>query len=195
MVLVTSLGFVRAYPTAVLAPSVEAPVPLTFEQPLPGWPVAALGTAKDAYVVVATDAGRGLRYAIRDVPGTGLQALNRDDEETIIGALTSHAEDELLLLTANGYARRLPLAAVFAPEKANSHGRVLISRRPLRALAHARPHLQAITTAGLRPVDAGAIPCEDDSTRSYRLLRLREAQEVLRLLTVPNGAAAGSGEH
>ena len=188
LVLVTSVGYARAYPTNVIAPSIEAPVPLTFEQPLPGWPLAALGAQGDKEeLVLVTDNGRGARFLVEDVPGTGARALKRKDEERLVGSVLAAARDELLLVTAQGYARRLPLAAVYAPAKENSRGRVLIARGPVRDLVRLRPAaaLWAMTTAGLKRVKAKAIPLEADTTRSHRLLELAPDETLLRTLSLP----------
>ena len=181
MVLVTSLGYARSYPTDVIVPSIEAPVPLTFEQALPGWPLAALGAEGGEELVLVTDNGRGARFAVADVPGTGMQAFKRKEEEEMVGAVLAWEGDEVLLVTAEGYARRLPATAVYAPEKGNSRGRVLIARRPVRSVVRlgGGAALWAVTAAGLRPVEAKAIPVEPDTTRSHRLLDLPAEDSVL----------------
>ena len=187
LVLATSVGYVRAYPTKVIGPSIEAPVPLTFEQPLPGWPLAALGAHHDEELVLVTENGRGARFLVEDIPGTGVQAFKRKDEEKLVGAVLATAGDELLLVTEQGHARRLPLAAVHAPEKDNSRGRVLIARGPVRDVARQRPDaaLWAMTTAGLKPIKAKTIPLEVDTTRSHRLLKLAPDEAFLRTLFLP----------
>jgi len=185
LVLVTSLGFARTYPMDVIVPSIEAPVPLTFEQPLPGWPLAALGAQGDEELVVVTDNGRAARFALAEIPGTGTQAFKRKDEERIAGAVLVADGDEILLLTDEGYARRLPATDVYAPDKGNSRGRALIARGPVRDVAVLRPdaELWAMTTAGLKQVAAERIPLEADTTRSHGLLELAPGETVLQTLS------------
>lgn len=172
LLLATSIGYARSYPTDVIVPSIEAPVPLTFEQPLPGWPMAALGAAGDEQLVLLTDGGRGLRWPVAGVPGTGVQLLKRAGEEAIVAALMAQEDEQILLVTAGGYARRLPVSAVFQAPKTNHPGRVLISRGPVRAALTVRPEQPAtlLTTTGLVAVDPASIPCETDTTRSHRLI-------------------------
>ncbi|MDX1689130.1 MAG: DNA gyrase C-terminal beta-propeller domain-containing protein, partial [Candidatus Promineifilaceae bacterium] len=186
MVLVTSLGYARTYPTDVIVPAIEAPVPLTFEQPLPGWPLAALGAQGDEELIVVTDSGRGARFAVAEIPGTGTQAFRRKEEEEMAGAVLAVENDELLLVTDEGYGRRLPPAAVYAPEKGNSRGRVVISRRPVKGVTRRRPGaaLWAVTTVGLKPLAAEAIPLERDTTRSHRLITLAAEEAVRHALSV-----------
>jgi len=193
MVLVTSLGYVRAYPTDVIVPSIEAPVPLTFEQPLPGWPLAALGAQGDEELVLATDNGRGARFDVAGIPGTGAQAFKRKEDEEMVGAVLAGEGEEVLLVTEQGYGRRLPAAAVHAPEKGNSRGRVLIARRPVRDVARLQGDLAlwAMTTAGLKPLEPEKVPLEPDTTRSHRLLKVAPDEQIVQTLVIPDGRHSG----
>jgi DNA gyrase/topoisomerase IV subunit A len=186
LLLATSLGYVRAYPTEVIGSSIEAPVPLTFEQPLPGWPIAALGANAGEQLVLLSDGGRGLRRAVSEIPGVGLQLLNRASEEAIVATLVGGTEEELLVVTADGYGRRMPLDDVYRASKTNHPGRVLISRRPLRgaALVAGQEIAWLATTAGLAVVRSGDIPCEANTTRSHRLLRLEPGEAVLQTVEI-----------
>lgn len=184
LLLVTSLGYARSYPGDVIGAAIEAPVPLIFEQPLPGWPIAALGANSDEQLVLLTGGGRGLRRAVADIPGAGMQLFKRDDEESFISVLAAGENATMLLVTADGHARCLPLQAIPESTKANQPGRVLISRRPLRAalplVAERRPLL--LTTNGPQRIDPTSIPCDEDSTRSHPLLRLPPNIELLQAI-------------
>lgn len=186
LLLVTSLGFVRSYPAEVMARSIEAPVPFAFEQPLPGWPVAVLGVHPRQEVVLLTDGGRGLRYPAGEVPGIGLQLLKRAQEEQIVSALAPNREEQLLLVTDRAYGRRMPAGAVFRSEKANHPGRVLISRRPLRGAGIVAPErpLWVATKGSVMAVAPQAIPTDEASTRSHRLLKLPEGEEVRQVVAL-----------
>lgn len=181
LLLATSTGYVRSFPSDVIVPSIEAPMPLTFEQPLPGWPAAVLGASGEEHVVLITDGGRGLRLPIVDVPGVGVQLLKRADDEAIVGTLLAAEDEQVLLVTAEGYARRLPVSSVVPAPKANHPGRILITRRPVRAALIVHPEQPAtlLTAAGAAVVDPTAVPCETDTTRSHRLV----PDEVLHSLT------------
>ncbi len=183
MLLVTSVGYARSYPADVISAAINAPVPLMFEQPLPGWPVAALGSNHDDQLVLLTDGGRGLRRAVSAIPGRGLQLLKREKEETIVAALLCAPDAELLLLNAAAFARRLPLHAVPEGTRPNQPGRVLIARRSLRAaLALGAEDALLLTRSGVQRVDPHEVPCEADSTRSHRLLRLGQGDELLQAI-------------
>ena len=185
MVLATSTGYARSYPTRVMTSAVEAPVPLTFEQPLPGWPLAVLGTRPEQQLLLFTRNGRGIRWPITELPTSGMQLLNRDEEDEIVGVHVTTVAETLLLATEEGYARRFSVDAVHLPEKANAPGRVLISRRPVYGSlpVPARGEMRALTTTGLVPVDPDALPETTDSTRSYRLLKVEKKGKLLALLS------------
>jgi hypothetical protein len=184
LLLATSVGYARGYPAEVIAASIEAPVPLVFEQPLPGWPITVLGVHAGEQLLMLTDGGRGLRRAVRDIPGIGLQLLKRADDEAIVSVLAGDEKDDLLLVTAGGYARRLPLTSVFEAPKVNHPGRVLISRRPLRAatLVRGQAPVWLLTSSGLRAIGADGVPCEPGTTRSHQLLPLDANGEVLNVV-------------
>ncbi|MDX1665286.1 MAG: Hsp70 family protein [Candidatus Promineifilaceae bacterium] len=182
LLLATSTGYTRAYPTEVLARAVEASVPLIFEQPLPGWPLLVQGARIEQALALITDHGRGLRLDVETLPLSGIQALNRDDDEQLVAACVARPAEPLLVVTANGYARRLPLAAVHRAEKANERGRVLISRRPVAAAAVAAETGALLTSTAVEPVEPTAIPLDAESTRSHRLLKPARGAQVLALL-------------
>src|SRR5690606_39240402 len=139
----------------------------------------AQGTHLHDRLLLFTAAGRGICYPLDALPGGGLQILNRDEDDAIVSTLALPETASILLVTADGYARRLPLSAVHAPEKANDKGRVLLSRRPLAGAAEAGSPLVALTAQGLVELDPSAVPLEPESTRSHRLLRHGDVRLLL----------------
>lgn len=184
LLLATSVGYVRGYPTDVIRAAIEAPVPLTFEQPLPGWPIAVMGANGNEQCAMLTTNGRGLRRAVGEIPGIGMQLLKRDEDDVIVAVLTGDMDEDLLLVTAAGFARRLPLGDLVSVPKANHRGRQVITRRPLRAAVPVDQHDQArlLTSKGLHKIDSERVPCETGSTRSHRLLRLETGEDVLQVI-------------
>ncbi|MCI0397802.1 MAG: Hsp70 family protein [Chloroflexi bacterium] len=185
LLLVTTRGFARSYPLEGLVESIEGPAALKFDRPLPGLPVAALGASPDDELVVMLDTGRAVRIRVGDLPLQGLQAINRREGERVIGALLAEADDEIVLVTADGYGRRLPAAWVPSAPKANSRGRVMIARRDVRGMARVEPDRPTwvVTPQQLAPVESGRLPLDsENSTKSYTLLKLQAGEEVLALL-------------
>lgn len=181
MLLVTSRGYARTYPLAGLVEGVEGPTPLQFDQPLPGLPILATGATIAEELVVVLDSGRATRTPLAALPLQGTMAINRRDDERLVGAEIGSPTNELLLVTADGYGRRLELADVPAPDRSNSRGRVLVSRRPVTGLARRSPEgsIWLVVEGMLRPVPSDQLPPLDGmSTRSHRLLRLGREQVV-----------------
>lgn len=180
--LVTSTGLVRAYPTQILAQSIEAPVPWSFDNPLPGWPLAALPSDNGEEVVMVTDAGRGARLPVAQVPLRGFQALNRSNGETITAITLIEPDAELVLVTADGYARRMQAAWVPEPVKQNMKGKVLVSRRPVVGVAPVgEGPLWLLAGNELIPLDPAVIPGDQDTTKTHRLRHLPKGA-ILRAL-------------
>jgi hypothetical chaperone protein len=180
LLLVTSTGFVRAYPLEVLRENIEGPVPLMFDTPPAGVPVAICGVRRDEEVALLTEGGRGLRLPLQRLPLIGLQAINLGREDRLNHALVGEAGTEAVLLTADGYGRRMRLGDWEIAPKANAPGKALVARRsPAVALA-AVPKSeqlwvvtsQRITVAGVR-----SLPISK-STSTDRLLRLAKDEMV-----------------
>jgi hypothetical chaperone protein len=181
ILLVTSRGYARTYPLAGLVEGVEGPTPLQFDQPLPGVPVLATGVKTGDELVVLLDSGRATRIALSSLPLQGLMAINRRDDERLVGAVAGSTADVLLMVTADGHGRRLEVVDVPAPERGNSRGRVLLSRRPASGLARqtSAKTIWLVVEGLLRPVAPDRLPPLDGtSTRSHPLLRLGREQVV-----------------
>jgi len=181
LLLVTSTGYARAYPLDSLRPAVEAPVPLTFDDPPPGVPVLAQGVDRGMDAVIVTQGGRGVRWPLSKIPLTGIQALNpgRDGAfDRVTAALAVAPDDEVILLLDDGYARRMKAAWVSEAPKANAKARALVARKAAAvALANAGA-TTLITGRRLIMADSATLPLED-STKAFRLAKLEEEELVM----------------
>ncbi|HEX6383568.1 MAG TPA: Hsp70 family protein [Anaerolineae bacterium] len=185
LLLATSLGFVRPYPMDVIKGNIEAPVPLKFDYPLFGDPVAALGTEEEDELVLVTSSGRAVRFAVKSLRLSGLQAVNCGGDDRVTAALLARPGDEVALVTADGYGRRLLAEWVPVPPKANTKGMSMVARRSDLVAATTRtPDLLPwlITSKRLVKVETGQLPLEE-STRTERLLSLEPGETVHTLFT------------
>jgi DNA gyrase/topoisomerase IV subunit A len=181
LVIVTNRGFARAYGINGLIEQVEGPTPVQFDQPLPGVPAAVFGTQKEAWLLVALDSARAVRIRVADFPTRGLQVIRRRDDEILAGALVVQLDDELVILTASGYGRRLAVQDFPESSKPNSPGRVLLSQKPLVALAKCGPgnEMQIVTNRQLASFFPGDFPLSsDNSTRSYKLFKPEIGEQI-----------------
>lgn len=180
LLLATSTGYIRAYPLNTLRPAIEAPLPLSFDDPPPGVPVAAQGTSKDMDVIVVTNGGRAVRWPLAKVPLTGVQAINPgrgDAFDRVAAALVTEPEAEVVLILADGYARRLRAEWVEEAVKANAKGKATVARRAAVVALAPAGSLTLVTDWRTVVVDGGALPL-DDSTKAYRLVKLAEGELV-----------------
>ena len=187
LLLATSLGFVRPFPMDVLKVNIEAPVPLKFDQPLPGDPVAALGAEEEEdELLLVTGSGRAVRFAVKSLRLSGLQAVNCGRDDRVTEAVLAQPEEKVVLVTADGYGRCLLAEWVPVPPKANTRGKSMVARRSELA-AIATPKLDAtlwlVTSKRLVPAETGHLPLED-STKTKPLLKLEPGETVHTLFTV-----------
>jgi hypothetical protein len=129
LLITTSLGVVRTYPLRILRDSVEAPIPLRFDHPLPGSPVSLFGVNEEEEMLLFTRMGRGTRWPVHLLDISGTQVVNCGREDRVKLALPVQTGEEIVLVTEDGYGRRLLPEWVPVPERPNQKARSLIARR------------------------------------------------------------------
>lgn len=180
LLLVTSLGLARPYPMRVMQENIEAPVPLMFDNQLLGVPVLAAGAEMEDELTLITETGRATRYQVKSLRGSGTQVIRADRDNRVVAAALAQPGDELLLVTGDGYGRRLLPRWIEVPEKENSPGKVQVARRsPVVGLATVP--VTAVTDQRLIELDANLSPLEDN-TKTARLLKLHDGEQVVALL-------------
>lgn len=187
LLLVTSKGYVRTYLLDRLVESIEGPTPLMFDQQLAGIPLLATGVDENTELILVSDSGRAVRYQLDKLPSQGLQAINRRKGERLVGALTGNSGQEIVVLTEDGFGKRMQFESIPEPPKPNTHGRVIISRKPVAGIVCIEPERVcfAITERAFIAFEPGQLPLEiPTSTRSYPLTELGDAPQIIGLATV-----------
>lgn len=180
LLIVTSLGLARPYPLRVMQESVEAPVPLMFDNQLLGVPLLAVGAETDDEVVLVTETSRAVRYPVGKLRGSGTQLMKCDRNNRVTGALLCQPDDELLLLTADGYGRQTLAGWIEIPERENAKGKVHVARQSV-VVGVANGPVWAVTNERITAVeDAGVAP--EASTKTRRLVTLGPQEIVCTLL-------------
>jgi hypothetical chaperone protein len=191
LLLVTSLGLARPYPMRVMQENIEAPVPLMFDNQLLGVPVLAAGAEMEDELTLITETGRATRYPVKTLRGSGTQVIRADRDNRVVGAALAQPGDELLLVTADGYGRRLLPRWIEMPEKENSPGKVQVARRsPVVGLAHVP--VTAVTNQRIVAIDEAVTPLED-STKTAHLLKMHHEEQVVTLLAESKRGGVGYG--
>jgi hypothetical protein len=121
-----------------------------------------------------------MRWPLAKIPLTGAQAINPGREEAfdrVTAALAAEPESEIVLLLADGYARRLRVDWVEEAPRANAKGKALVARRAAAmALAAAGP-LRLVTDRRVLVADSAGLP-KEDSTKTFRLAKLEAGEAV-----------------
>jgi len=179
LLIVTSLGLTRPYPTRLMQENIEAPVPFKFDNQLFGVPVLVTGAGMKDTAVLVTEKRRGVRWPVGQMRGSGTQALNCGTNDRVSSALLCQLEDELLILTRDGYGRRLLAEWIPQPEKENSKGKSLLARRSLvtAVLPAHHPDLWAVTNRRILPFDYRRAAL-NNSTKSQPVLELETDETV-----------------
>jgi DNA gyrase/topoisomerase IV subunit A len=184
--LVTTYGHVRAYNLTGMVESVEGPSPLQFDRHEAGLPAAIFGANVTDELLLALDNGRAVRCCIGELPLRGVQAINRRNGEQLTGiALAQSGGQEVILLTADGYGKRMQMDWTQVPDRPNTRGRVIITRNDLRGAAIVADGgtVWAITAEKIIPLESDRVPIDDEgSTKSYKILRDKSAGNVLGFL-------------
>jgi hypothetical protein len=183
--LVSSQGYARAYNMDLLRGIIEGPTPLYFEEPPPGQPLALFGANDDDELIIILENGRAARWPVKRIPLRGLQAINRRPEETAAAACLTPPDGELILVTREGYGKRLKAADVPIPAKANQRGRVIISRNGVCGLVvrPAERPARLVVDGRLIAADPERIPMDDPpTTRAYQLSDLPRGAPISGIL-------------
>jgi DNA gyrase/topoisomerase IV subunit A len=153
---------------------------MRFDRALPGVPVVASGVQGDELLAIVTRQGRVSRHGMRQVLTSGFQAVNCGREDRVTGVALAQDGRELLLVTADGYGRRLLAEWVPVSDRPNVKGKVMVARRSdvvaMDSLS-AGETIWLATSSQLASVDFGHLP-QENSTRSYGLLKLAKGETV-----------------
>ncbi|MFQ5436474.1 MAG: Hsp70 family protein, partial [Anaerolineae bacterium] len=176
MLLVTSAGLARPYPTPIMRDNIETPVPWRFDRALDGVEVAALGAAPGDWLALISQKGRGVRWRLADLRGSGTQAFNCGADDRVIAASLAA---ELALVTADGYGRRLAANWVPIAAKPTTKGQSLIARRsPVTAVWEAGSPAWLVTNEQVVLAEDGRLSREN-ATKTKPLLKLSRGEHVL----------------
>jgi DNA gyrase/topoisomerase IV subunit A len=183
LLLVTSTSYTRPYPVDVLTPSIQAPVPLKFDQPLPGVVVAVCGLNGDeGDLVLVTRTGKAARFAQSVLRTSGVQLLNLGAvlDDRVNGVVLAQPDDAFVVVTADGYGRFLHTSWIDTPDRLNAKPKSIISRRS-DVMGIGREGDRVATSLWLTQLDDAQIPHED-STKTYPLFDLQENETVQKVV-------------
>jgi hypothetical protein len=136
---------------------------------------------------MALDNGRAVRYCIGELPLRGVQAINRRNGEQLTGIALAESGQEIVLITADGYGKRMAVDWVDVPDRPNTRGRVIITRNDLRGAAVVPDGgmMWVVTAEKVVGLECGRVPIDDEgSTKSYKFLKGKGVGNVLGILNL-----------
>src|SRR5690606_27502279 len=143
-------------------------------------------------VVIITESGRGVRWPLSGIPLSGVQAINPGRDESFdrvtLGLATSPSA-EIVLLLADGFARRMKSDRVPEPEMPNAKGRALVARASTAVGLAPSGEMEIMTNRRLVTADSDSLPLEE-STKTARLVKMSVGETVT--AAVSGGKARGN---
>jgi DNA gyrase subunit A len=157
----------------------------------------AMLAAPGDQLVLATSGGRLLRFAVNDeqLPlqsrtAQGTQAIRISKQEQIVGCVALKAEETLLLLTAQGYGKRLPVSALRSANRGELGLQAMLFANKtdrLAAIAPAQPKaIVTVLTDADRDANLSieAAPLQGRDGTGKQVLKLDKKEKIVALTTL-----------
>lgn len=188
LAVVSSRGRMRVIGMERVRDRLDRSIPFTLETTSESDPVALVGLNGAQRLTFVTSAGRALRFGMTSVPFHGIQAIKREKQERLVGCVAVEEADHLLIIAADGTARRLDAGQVPLVTEPNTRGAPVATRMAVRcAVRHdPRARLWLLTSRYLRPV-APALLSEPPAlgSKPLRLAALDAGEQVIAAVTTP----------
>jgi DNA gyrase/topoisomerase IV subunit A len=132
-------------------------------------------------LVLVTRTGKAARFPQSVLRTSGVQLLNLGTvlDDRVNGVVLAQSDDELLVVTEDGYGRFLRTSWIDAPDRLNVKPKSIISRRS-DVVGIGREGDRVVTSLWLTQLDDVQIP-RDNSTKIYPLLDL-EKEEIPQMI-------------
>lgn len=185
LAVVSSRGIVYVVDTAQVRGRLERSILFTLETTNQTDPIAVVGLGREQRLALVTSTGRALRLETSAVPYLGLQAIKRNKNEQIVGCLALEECAHLLLVAADGVARRLTGTQLPLVAEANARVTRVAARLAVRCvLRHDdTARLWLLTSHLLRPVKPDAAGTAGQATKPLRVIALTPGEQVVAAVT------------
>jgi hypothetical chaperone protein len=181
--LVSTRGYGRLFVGSGFITNVDRPMPYQIDRS-PGYPAALLKVAERGALVVISHAGRAVRFPVEQMMTLDQRILRVSTGGKVIAALYIDTPQEIIVITAGGYATRISTTTIPLTTEPGTSGVKVISRaQPVAALV-CRPgkRMWAVTTQRVVPVDQTKIPVNTTSETDIKLLKLKKGETVISLV-------------
>lgn len=181
LTLITRKGFARSFRRAEVESLLERKLPL-HSSPVDGdYPAFALNSDGNGELLIATRAGKGVRFPERVVGVQPKPVIKLDRGDVVVGAAVVNDEKTLALVGANGHAVRREMSGFGAHPTAGHRGKMLTRVREVVAAApgSANSVLWLLTATGkLWAIPAAKVPSGPGASGGRAILGLGEDHVV-----------------
>jgi len=184
LILTSTLGYTRAFIGERIKPKMSMPVPYSFTG-MRGYPAFLIGADKSQDYLTFTHAGRVARHRVQQMPLLESRPISVPLKGNIISALSAHPDDEILMVTRSGYAKRVRVDSIPHTTEMNTNGDKLMQRsNPIYAgLVSPNSQLTALTNQRLIDIDLTQIPLLNADKTDYKIARLKKQEHIITLFT------------
>lgn len=182
LILISTLGYTQKFIGDRIIAKMSLPVPYKFAR-MRGYPAYLVGAGADADYVVLTHAGRGARVRVDDLPLRETRLVSVPLKGNMIGAVTGTSDEELIVATASGYAKRVRIGSIPYVTEMNTNGEKVVQRgNPVCALGYQpERELFALTNQRIVAVDGSAIPLLNLDKTDFTLVRTKKGEKLITL--------------
>lgn len=187
VVLISTLGYTQKFFADRLLEKMDRPVPYQMERKR-GYPAFLTGLKNGQDYIAINHAGRAARISIDNLPLRENHLISMNLKGSVIGALAASPDDEILIATQSGYAKRVSVDSVSYVAEMNTNGEKIMQRANVVYASRYKPHqaLWALTNKRLLPIDSEAIPLLDnDDKTSHNILKMKKGEKLISLFTLP----------
>ncbi len=182
---ISSLGYTQKFFGERLLDKMDRPVPYRMERKR-GYPAFLIGANANEDFVAITHAGRAARINAEKLPLRDNRLISLPMKGNIVGMLSGTVEDEILIATQSGYAKRLNIGAIPYVDDMNTTGKKIIQRaNPVIAMPYqANQTLWALTNKRILPIDSDAIPLDNEDKTDHLILKTKGGEKLVTLFTL-----------
>lgn len=184
LILTSTLGYTKKYIGERIIPKLSLPTPYRYAK-MRGYPAFFVGASAEQDYLVMTHAGRMSRTSVNDISLRESRPITVPLKGKIIGAMCVNPDDEILVATRSGYAKRVSVACIPQLTELNTNGTKIVQRgNPIYAdvFDPQRP-LFALTNQRIIEIDSVSIPVLDMDKSDHKLFTMKKSEGLLTLFS------------
>lgn len=186
VVLISTLGYTQKFFAERLLEKMDRPVPYQMERKR-GYPAFLTGLKTGQDYIVINHAGRAARINIENLPLRENRLISMNLKGSVIGALAAYSDDEILIATQSGYAKRVSVDSIPYVKEMNTTGEKIMQRANVIYASRYNPNqaLWALTTKRILPIDSDSIPLDNDDKTEHNIRKMKKGEKLISLFTLP----------